>query len=108
MLLACIRALKEVGFILDLSGHPVTAHFWTPTSMPNHLQNLSILFNYICRDWSLLAKPARSLTFAAELSVTLDDPKVYPLLPLCIYLSSCLRKMINRYGLRVSHYIVSR
>jgi hypothetical protein len=64
MLVDWIRALKVVGLSLDLFGHPVTAYFGMPRSIPAHSQNLSSLFNCVCNAYSLLAIAARSSTYA--------------------------------------------
>jgi hypothetical protein len=66
MLVDWIRALKVVGLNLDLFGHPVTAHFGMPRSIPAHSQNLSSLFNCVCNVSSLLAIAARSSAYAAD------------------------------------------
>ena len=106
MLVACIRVLKIMGFILDLFGHPVTAHLGIPRFIPTHSQNLSNLFNCICSDSSLLAIAARSSAYAADKTLILDVPKVYPLFPCCNHLRRGSKNIINKYGLRVSPYIV--
>ena len=77
-----------VGFSLDLLGHPITTHFGTPTSIPVHLQYLSILSSCVCIASSLLVMAARSSAKAAEFMVICDVPKVYPLLPLSSHLSN--------------------
>ena len=38
--------------------------------------------------------------------MVLDVPNVYPLLPRCIHLRSGSRKIINKYGLKVSPCMV--
>ena len=76
MLFACIRALKVVILKLDLFGHLVTAHFCRPTSMPDHVQNLSILFNWSWSDWSLSARAATSSAKVAIFIVVMDVPNV--------------------------------
>ena len=95
-----------MGFILDLFGHPVTAHLGIPRSIPAHSQNLSSLFSCVCSDSNLLAIVARSSAYAADEILTLDVPKVYPLSPCCNHLRRGSRNIINRYGLRVSPCIV--
>jgi hypothetical protein len=88
--------LNLFGCILDLFGHPVTAHFVTPKSMPAHSQNLSILFSCICNDFVLFDIAARSSAYAAELIVISDVPKVYPFFPLCSHRNSGSRKIRKR------------
>jgi hypothetical protein len=65
-------ALKVVAGIGLLLGHPVMAHLGMPSSIPAHLQNLSILF--ICGYIFLISFVimARSSAYAAELSVYCD------------------------------------
>ena len=87
-------------------GHPVTAHFGIPRSIPAHSQNLSSLFSCVCSDSSLLAIAARSSAYAADEILILDVPNVYPFFPCCSHLSRGSKNMINRYGLRVSPCIV--
>ena len=82
------------------------AHLCTPKSIPAHSQNLSILFNCVWRVWRLFVIAARSSAYAAELILNLDVPNVYPLLPLCSHLSNGSRNIKNRYGLRVSPWMV--
>ena len=94
------------GFSLDLFGQPVMAHFCTPKSIPAHSQNLSSLFNCVCIDWILFVIAARSSTYAAELMVSFDVPNVYLFLPLCNHLSNGSRNIMNKYGLRVSPWMV--
>ena len=60
MLVAWIKALKVVGWSLDLFGHPVTAHLDIPRSIPVQAQNLSSLLSCVCSVSSLLAIAARS------------------------------------------------
>ena len=106
MLVTWIRALKVMGFSLDLFGHPVTAHLDIPISIPAHSQNLSNLFSCVCSDSSLLAISARSSAYAADEILILDVPKVYLLSPCCNYLRRGSKNIINKYGLRVSPCIV--
>jgi hypothetical protein len=106
MLVDWIRALNVMGFILDLLGHPVTAHLGIPRSIPAHSQNLSNLLSWICNDVSLLAIAAKSSAYVADEIFTLDVPKVYPLLPCCNHLRRGSKNIKNRYGLRVSPCIV--
>jgi hypothetical protein len=101
-----IRALNVMGFILDLLGHPVTAHLDIPRSIPAHSHNLSSLLSCICNDFSLLAIVAKSSAYAADEIFTLDVPKVYPLSPCCNHLRRGSKTIKNRYGLRVFHCIV--
>ena len=65
-----------MGFILDLLGHPVTAHLGIPRSIPAHSHNLFNLFSCTCNDFSLLAIAAKSSVYAADEILTLDVPKV--------------------------------
>ena len=76
MFKACILALNVSGFIFDLFGQPVMAHFGTPRSIPAHSQYLSSLFNWICIDCRLFVIAAKSSAYAAELIVSLDVPNV--------------------------------
>lgn len=48
----------------------------------------------------------RSSAYVAELMVNFDVPNVYPFLLLCSHLSGGSRNFKNRYGLRVSHWMV--
>ena len=82
------------------------AHFYTSKSIPAHSQNLSSLFNCVCSDVRLFVIAARSSAYAAELMFSFDVPNVYPFLPLCSHLSSGSRNIRNRYGLKVSHWIM--
>ena len=82
------------------------AHFCTPKSIPAHSQNLSSLFNCVCSDLRLFVIAARSSAYAAELMVSFDVPNVYPFLPLCSHLSNGSRNIRNRYGLKVSPWMV--
>ena len=52
------------------------AHFVIPKSIPTHLQYLSSLFNWGCRNESLFAIIARSYAYAAVFIVILDVPSV--------------------------------
>ena len=67
-----------MGFILELLGHPVTAHLGIPRSIPAHSQKLSNLFTCVCNDFNLLVIAAKVLVYAADEILTLDVPKVYP------------------------------
>ena len=95
-----------MGFILDLLGHPVTAYLDIPRFIPGHSQNLSNLFSCACNDFSLLAIVAKSSAYAADVIFTFDVPKVYPLSPYCSHLRRGSKNIINKYGLKVSPYIV--
>ena len=75
-----------MGFILDLLGHPITAHLGIPRSNPAHSQNLSNVLSCICNDFSLLAIATKSSAYAADEILTLKVPKVYSLLPCCNHL----------------------
>ena len=86
MFWAWILALNVSGFVFDLFGHPVMAHFGTPKSIPAHSQYLSSLFSWVCIDWRLFVMAARSSAYAAELIVSFDVPNVYPFFPLCSHL----------------------
>jgi hypothetical protein len=66
-----------MGFILDLLGHPVTAHLGVPRSIHAHLQNLSSLFSCICIEFSLLAMAAKLSAYAADEILIFEVPKVY-------------------------------
>ena len=101
-----IRALKVVGWSLDLFGHPIIAHLDIPRSILAHSQNLSSLLSCICSVFNLLAIAARSSTSAADAILTLDVSNAYPLFPCCSHRRRGSRNMINRYGLRVSPCIV--
>ena len=85
-----------MGFVLDLLGHPVTAHLGIPRSIPAHSHNLSSLFSCVCNDSNLLAIVARSSAYAADAHLILDVPKVYPLSPCCNYLRSGSKNIINK------------
>ena len=102
MFVFCRVVLKAMGFFFDLLGQPVIAHFCTPTSIPDHLQNLSILFIWVCMEWRLFVRAARSSTYAAALMFMFDVPNMYPFFPLCSHLSSGSRKIRNKYGLNLS------
>ena len=106
MVAICICLLNVIWFTLDLLGHPVTAHFDIPRSIPTHSQYLSIIFSCGCIDVSLLVMVAKSYAYAIELIVNLDVPKVYPYLLFCSHLSSDSRNIIKMYGLRVSPCII--
>ena len=106
MLVDWIRALNVMGFILDLLGHPVTAHLGIMRFILADSQNLSNLFSCICNDFSLLAIATKSSAYAADEISILDVPKVYPLSPSCNYLKMGFKNIKNRYGLRVSPCIV--
>jgi hypothetical protein len=80
----------------------VTAHLRIPKSILAHLQNLSILFSWVWRDVTLLAKAAKSLAYAAEFILVLEVLKVYPLFFYCNQRNSDSKIIINRYGLKVS------
>jgi hypothetical protein len=49
---------------------------------------------------------ARSSAYAAELTVSLDVPNVYPFFPLCNHLNRGSKNIRKRYGLSVSPCIV--
>ena len=83
------------------------AHLGMPRSIPAHLQILFILFIWICRDDTLLARAAKSSVYAAEFISVLEVLKVYPLFPFCSHHRSGSRKIINRYRLSVSPCMVS-
>ena len=108
MFRAWILCLNSSGFIFDLFGHLVMAHFGIPRSIPAHSQYLSILFNWVCIDWRLLVIATRSSAYAAELIVSLDVPNVYPFFPVCSHLSSGSKNIRKKYGLSVSPCIVPR
>ena len=95
-----------MGFILDLLGHPVIAHLGIPRSIPAHSQNLSNLFSCICNDFSLLAIAAKSSAYVADEILTLEVPKVYPLLPCYNHLRRGSKNIKNKYGLRVCPCII--
>ena len=78
MLAVCISLLNVIWLILDLLGHPVTAHFDIPKLIPAHSQYLFIYFSCDCIDVSLLVTVARSFAYATKLTVDLGVPKVYP------------------------------
>ena len=98
--------MNAIGFILDLFGHPVTAHLGIPRSIFAHSQNMSSLFSCVCSDFNLLAIVARSSAYAPDEILTLDVLKVYPLSPCCNHRRSGSKNIINRNGLRVSPCIV--
>ena len=96
MFWAWIIALKVFGFVFDLFGQPVMAHFGIPRSIPVHSQYLSSLFSWICMDCRLFEITAKSSAYAAELMVRLDVPSVYPFFPLCSHLSSGSKNIRNK------------
>ena len=65
-----------VGFILDLLGHPVTAHLGISRSILAHSQNLSSLLSCICNDFNLLAIATKSSAYAADDILIFYVPKV--------------------------------
>lgn len=93
------NVLDFSGFNLDLFGQPVMAHFCALRSMPAQLQNLSILYSWVCIDW-------RVFVYGAVVIFIFDVPDVKPLLPLCRYLNNSSRNIMNRYGLSVSPWMV--
>ena len=82
------------------------AHFVTPKSIPAHLQYLSNLFSWGSSDVSLFVIIARSSAYAVVFIVVLDVSSVYPNFPLCNQRRSGSRNKMNKYGLRVSSWIV--
>ena len=104
--MVCIWVLNFSGFIFSLLGQPVIADFCTPKSIPAHSQNISSLFNCVCIDWRLFVIAARSSAYAAELMISFDVPNVYPFFPLCSHLSSSSKNIKNKYGLKVSPWMV--
>ena len=52
----CICILKAYGFSFDLLGHTMTEHLGMPRSIPTHLQNLSSLLSWSCRDAILVTR----------------------------------------------------
>ena len=60
MLCCYILILNCSGLVFDLFGQPVMAHLCALRSMPDHLQNLSILFNWVSMDCRLSTRVARS------------------------------------------------
>ena len=103
---AWVLALNVSGFIFYLLGHPVMAHFGTPSSSPAHSQYLFSLFNWVYIDWRLFVIAAKSSVYVVELIVSLDVPNVYPFFHLCSHLSNDSKNMKKRYGLSVSSCIV--
>ena len=99
---AWICTLNVFGFVFDLFGQPVIAHFGTPRSIHVHSQYLSSLFSWVCIDCRLFEITAKSSAYAAELMVSLDVPSVYPFVPLCNHLSNGSKNIKNMYGLSVS------
>ena len=97
-----------MGFILGLFGHPVIVHLDIPRSILAHLKNLSSLFNCVCNNANanLLAIAPKSSVHAIDEILTLDVPKVYPLSPCSNHLRRGSKNIMNKYGLRVSPYIV--
>ena len=55
---------------------------------------------------SLFVIIARSSTYAAEFIVILDVQSVYPYFPFCNHCKSNSKNIMNKYGLRVSPWIV--
>ena len=102
-----IYALKVVDFKLELLGQTVMAHFERLRSMCNHFANLKslVICGWICCMLSVII--AKSSAYVIVVHVAEDVLKWYP-----ISFSSHLRrgskKMIDRYGLRVSTCIVHR
>ena len=82
------------------------AYFVISKSIPFHSQYLSSLFNWDCSDVSLFAIIARSSAYAAVFIVILDVPSMYPFFLLCNQHRSGSRNIMNKYGLRVSPWIV--
>ena len=74
--MAWIRALKVVGWSLDMFGHPVIAHLDISRSIPALSQNLSSLLSCVSSVSSLLAIAVRSSAYAADDMLTLDVPKL--------------------------------
>ena len=73
MFVAWIWALKVSWFILDLFGHPMTAHFGIPMSIPAHSQKkLICLIVFVRSDVTLFATTVRSLAYVVEFIVILD------------------------------------
>ena len=56
---------------------------------------------------SLFVIIARSSPYAVEFIVILDVPSVYPYFPFCNHRRSDSRNIMNKYGLRVSAWIIS-
>ena len=75
------------------------AHFCTPKSINAHS-------SWICNDWRLFEIAARSSAYAVELIVNLDVPNVYPFCSLCNQRCSGSKNIRNKYGLRVSLWMV--
>ena len=50
MFWACIFTLNIYGFVFDLFGQPVIAHFGIPRSISAHSQYLSNLYSCVCID----------------------------------------------------------
>ena len=82
------------------------AYFVIPRSIPTYSQYLSNLSIWGCRDVSLFAIIARSSAYTAIFIVILDVPSVYPFLPLCNQRRSGSKNTMDKYGLRVSPWIV--
>ena len=106
MFWAWILALNVFGFVFDLFGHPMMAHFGTPKSILAQLQYLSNFLSCVYIDWKFLVITAKSSAYVAKLIVSLDVPNVYPLFLLCSHLSRGSRNIRKRYRLSVSPCIV--
>ena len=101
-------ALKVAGFSLELLGHPVIAHLERLRSICDHCGYFCslVIWGWICLMLSVIM--AKSSAYAVVVYVALDVLKWYPMSSFSSHLKRGSRKMINRYGLSVSPWIVPR
>ena len=105
-----MNVLKVFSLSLDLLGQPVIAHicFDRYRSMYDHSANFCSLFICGCMCCMLSIIIARSSLHVVVVHVKGDVLKWYPMLSYSSHFRSGSKNMINRYGLRVSLYIVPR
>ena len=99
-------ALNISGIILDFFGTPVMAYLEILRSIPAHVLNFWILFICSFTAFTLFVIDAKLFAYAAALSWVLKVWNTYPIWSLCNHCNSDLRNNMNKYGLRVSPYIV--